>query len=384
MNGYPITDRRTGAALLAVMTVLMIVSALLGTIMTVSKQNAHMAKMLADRVRALAYAEAGVSEAYATLATNFSLCTNGAAFPAKNYAAGTYDVTVTPVSTNVAVISCKARCRSADAEVIVDIRNYGTGNAGTVAPAGTAWEKSVFAGSQLAINGNGTFKGKLHSNKAMKYSGGLDFGTDYLENSSSLSITVSGQIKTPGILKAPTIVPGSSNPGGATIQPGPVPTVAFPPLDLTPYYNIAVKNGAVYPGGNYNNAVNWTGVPGGVIWVNGDIRIGGNFKFDGLLICTGNITIQGNVDQHKINGLGGIVSRDGAIKFGGGHNGEGLVYAPGDITFGGQNFIKGQIMSGGTVTGNGNLGALEFEYSPLPLAMPDTFKDKVAISAWQK
>jgi len=81
MRNTGMRGRRDGSAVFAVLVVIIIASIVMGTVVASSMQRAFMAHKLVERAKAIAHAEAGASQAYSVLATNFSARTNALAFP---------------------------------------------------------------------------------------------------------------------------------------------------------------------------------------------------------------------------------------------------------------------------------------------------------------
>ncbi|MFC1453376.1 hypothetical protein ACFLSJ_08550, partial [Verrucomicrobiota bacterium] len=169
-------SRRDGAALFTVLFVIFTVCALLATMATVSVQRAHAARLLADRIKAQAYAEAGASRAYSVLVTNFAARNNASEFPFTAYGDGSYHASVLPVSNNLAVICSTGVCRSASVSVILDVRDYGGGGSAGWSIDTNLFKFAMLCGGVLDFGGCGALSSsngtvKLHSNSIMDIRG---------------------------------------------------------------------------------------------------------------------------------------------------------------------------------------------------------------------
>ena len=381
------TDTRsgTGSALLTVMLMVMILSGMVTGVMSMSLTRATVVRRLTNDTRALAIAEAGANHAYSVLSTNFSARTNAAAFPSTAYAGGVYDATVTPVGSSLAVIESLGQCGLSQVTVMLDAKRFREATPAPVPPPGSAWEKGLYANGQATVNGDSTVGGYAHANAAFRVNGNYDLSTNEFHLTSATSVKISGNVYSPGTITAPTVSVTGSSTNGTTITETSVTAIPFPALDLTPLYNIALDNGQVRSGGMHRDS-DWSSVPGGVLWFNGNLKIAGTTHIKGVVIATGNITISGDVEQELDGSLGGIVSRDGRITFNGGYLGEGLLYAPGDIVFNATDKIEltGQVVSGEDVMLNGDVDLLGYAYRPLDVNDTGTRHDLVGISAWQK
>jgi cytoskeletal protein CcmA (bactofilin family) len=208
--------------------------------------------------------------------------------------------------------------------------------------------------------------------------------------SAAKGLKVSGNATVHGTVSAPVI----SVTGQKTIDIeniGPVTAVTFPTVengmvDWTPFYNIAVANNQVFGSQTINGNANWA-IPGGVRWINGDLRVngGGNLTYSGCVIATGSIRINGGMTHTRLANLPALVSRDSTITMNGAHSIGGLVYAKGDITWNGSGTFTGSILCGGNMTFNGTYGILGYSYcEPNPnLNLTSNQVDRVVVEAWQ-
>lgn len=379
------TGRRDGAALFTTMMIILALSALMAVTYKGSVQSVFTAHKLADRSRAQAVAEAGAHKAYSILETNFNARLSDAAFPLTSYGGGTFDVTVTPLSNNVAVVSSLGRYGLASEQVIVDVKNYGPSVDGTGGSGWTAY--SILCGGSFDFGGCGNISSPigmayLHANGPVTIRGDASVN---LNVRSSVKITISNNVNLDGSVRAPVL---SYTPSKVVIQDGAtvgaVPNVAIPDVDLTPYCTWATAHGESYNG---FNASGGTYTPnGGVMWVNGDVQLSSHTVINGSIVATGNITIGGDSDVNA--GPSGIAaaSRDGNISYSSSGVTHGLIYAKtGGFTQTANGQIEGQIVVKGNISKGGNSDEMLYVETVLDTPGDDgSTADVIGISAWQK
>ena len=374
---------KAGIALVAVLSIILVVSAIVAIGANVALQRAFSAHYLCDRTRALAIAEAGANEAYARLCTNFDLRTDHEAFPKRSYREGWYDASIRPVGDSIAVISSTGHCNGVTVDVLLDVKRY-TSTTPAGAPEGSAWEYAIFANQTLTVNGgSGQINGKMHSNAELRSNGGLKFSS-LVWMQSAAKIRITGQASSAGYLHAPDI---QCNPGpDLTVDVSPQAVIDFPTIDFTELYNTAAANGQIKSANRYKGTVNWTDIPGGVIWIpKSSVRFKSDLRYDCIIVCTGSIRIDGNSTFTGPSGTAGaIMSRDSTIRVGGNSTGSALLYAPKDITLHGTPSLSGQIMCGEDVTLSGNVDVINYLYTGDPFVDQGTEAVAVGISAWQK
>lgn len=368
-----------GFAYVAVLGIIMALGAFLIVGVRAGMQRTFTARQLAYRVRAESIAEGGAGKAYAMLAENFDLVTNEAAFAVTDYAGGTYDVTVTPVGEDTAVIESVGTFQSMSATVVLDVRRHVTAlDPDPANPFGYA----ILADGEISWTGCGTFAedSLVHANELFKQagSGALDAFV-----SSSVEVTLKGNSgEIDGDVTAPR-VSGKTSKVTGTITEGPVDAVPIPSIDLVPYYNEALANGEVYDGDQSLSSA--FAPPGGVMWVNGDLHVSGPGDLTGSFIATGDIHLSGSGGHNKVLGYPAFVSRDGGIKISGSGTYEGLVYARiGDIEITGSGALNGSIICGGDFKKAGVSTIFTYVES-MPVAPNEVQTDGVlCVQAWQK
>jgi len=356
MNTYSDTKaRREGAAVFTVLGVILLISMALSISLKASSQRIFLARKLADRVKAVACAEAGVDHAYSILATNFSLRTNSTLFPHTTLEDGSYYVRVLTVSNDTVVLVSTGYCGSVEAQVVVDLKNYG--GSGIEAEEARWWDSDAFdyamiCGGLFTYRGCGTVAGQTntalaHSNSTLDMRGDVDAQINF----SSSTLLKAGNIDVDGSATAPSLDLHNH----ATFDDGAheeaVPVVDIPNIDLTPWYNEASANDEVKEG-DWSTSSDYT-PDGGILWVNGNVTISSHATINGQIIATGNITVSGHV---KVNAAGdfAMVSRDGNINNTSSGTIKGLIYAKtgnysqtANGNHEGQLIVKGSIYKGG-------------------------------------
>lgn len=383
-----------GSSLLTVMIVVVTASTYLGTVVFAASQRAYMARRLADRVRAIAIAEAGVNKAYSIISTNWSSRTNGAVFPMTNfsYGGGTFTVCVKPVTNNLCVITSTGWCNIADVAVVADCKNYGTSSPGWDS---NAFKYAVLCGGFFDFGGSGTFTStngtvKLHSNAGIKIWGNANVGGDSskLDIESAIRISVNNNTTIYGDLFAPAY---SMTDNKVWIYPldDPtncvVPMVTIPDIDMTPYFTWAQEHNEVKPDG-WSPPDGYT-PNGGIVWIDGDSgTINGN-TFNGSIIASGDVHLSGQLSITPQTNFCviAVASVTGDIRNQASGTITGLIYAKtGDYVQTANGTFIGQIIVGGTVDKSGCSDCIFFNmYIPTPPG-DATGGDDVGISAWQK
>lgn len=371
---------RAGSALFTVMIYSGIAAMAVGVMMTFALNQPKMVQRAVAYTKAKAIAEAGANQAYSILATNFAAKDDPSLFPLTPFDDGAYDVTIQTNTDKWVTIVSVATCKDARATAVLDLQNFGGGTTGSSTPGEGgpgdtnhpgigAFAYAILSGGTMDWSGSGTLNaggGKIHSNGKNNMVGTKEVIGNF---SSSVSVTLKGSTKISGDANAPTI----SVAGGATVTgtktEGPVPAVTIPDIDLTPYYNEAVKNGQVTNGSPYH--VGGSGdfvIPGGILWVNGDFKWSGSGNIVGCVIATGNIDWGGSGDHIKYGDYPAFISRDGDISYSGSGKTHGLIYAKtGTYDRSGSGAHWGQIICNGAFDASGSWDLLTYENStPVP------------------
>jgi cytoskeletal protein CcmA (bactofilin family) len=378
---------------MTVMIVITVIGMLVVAMVYSSSVRALRARQLGNKTRAIAIAEAGVAQTYSVLATNWGLRYNNSVFPPSNYGGGTYDVTVqVPAgNSNQAILVSTGFYSTVSASVMADLYNYGATNGGGGGGGGSgqgAYGYAIVSGGTMTWSGSGDVVlgpgAKIHSNDRFKMtgSGGVEGNI-----SSTVKIWLTGSSHITGNAAAPVFdTSGSCITGSKTT--GSVAAVAIPNIDLTPYYNAALASGQVYNGNQHFSSGN-VAPSGGIMWVNGNLRISSSGQMIGCFIATGNIDITGSGDQIKVANYPAFVSRDGDVDLAGSGQTHGLIYVRiGDFDTSGSGNHIGSIIVGGTYDASGSGDFMTYENStPVPPGGGGTTNgptDQIGISAWYK
>lgn len=231
-----------------------------------------------------------------------------------------------------------------------------------------AYEYAILSCEDMTFTGSGIIdvgEGLVHTNGNFKMPGS---GTLRGNLSSSVRIWCTGSTIIHG--DATTPVWKGMSPGNVTgtATTASVDPIAIPDIDLTPYYNEALANGEVYTGDQHFSVSSTIQPVGGIMWVDGDLKISGSGNIIGCFIATGYIKISGSGDQIKVGDYPAIVSRDSYIDISGDGQFHGLIYAPnGYINKSGSGDVVGSIICGGEFKKSRSWSIMTYEDStPVP------------------
>lgn len=377
-----------GFAVISVLFIIAAISLMLGMLIRLSGQRAFTARKLANQVKALAYAEAGIDYAYSILSLDFDQRNNTALSTETTYAEGSYALTLTPVSNKYVIVNSVGKCGDAvrEAEILVDDENAGSGSVTdpTDYSSMEGFNYAVLSGGTLNFGGSGTVTGaKMHSNNRVDVRGSIDAQIDI---SSSVEIDTS-KVVVDGSLTAPELDLHPKTDIYGTTTEATVPAVGIPDIDLTPYLSWAQKNGEVY-NGLFSTSSSYTPA-GGILWVNGDVEISSHAVINGSIIATGNIHISGGVDINPTTTTFAMASRDGNIYNTSSGTLNGLIYAKtGDYSQTANGTLNGQLLVNGATKLGGNSDVINYVRSvPTPPGLPGSVVPTTAwpvLSAWQK
>ncbi|HEY5653940.1 MAG TPA: hypothetical protein VIR63_06195 [Pontiella sp.] len=403
------TQQRKGFGLVVTMFVMVVISALMALLIQSGGQQSFTARRMTNQIKSNAYAEAGFEYALGVIAKDWEKRFDAAAClpfgsasqsessgergssATASYGEGTYTLSLKPLSNRYCLVRSVGVCGldTSEVEVIVEDVNWREAATAPEDISGTAWEDTIFSAGTMNLGGSGDINGSLHSNGGLTMNGNVEIFPSEVDVSSSTKIGINGNVKSEGNYTAPAIRVSGNNESGATFVTKEVPQKAFPDYDLTELYTIAKDNGQVIDG-DLKSAkyLDLSGIPGGVVWVNGNVRITADANLNCTLIATGYISITGNANWDAGRTENNhIISRDSYIKIAGNTEVNGLLYAPGDITLGGNARIYGQVISGSDVSINGNVDVINYVRSD-PLGEQDPDKDQhvpeIVVSAWQK
>jgi hypothetical protein len=384
-NRTSIKTGRRGSALITTLIIAFSLCACVGVLVSAGLHVNKMAGALGGRVRAQAIAEAGACYAYSILATNFDTRNNAASFPATAYAGGVYDVTVTPVGADRAVITATGTCDNVTEIVMLDVICVTSGSGG---PPEGAFAYTIVSGDDMTFTGSGPINvggGTVQANGAFKMTGSCSLLGDL---KSCVQIWSTGTTILDGDTWAPMYKGKSAGSpdnitGTKTTQA--VAPVTIPDIDLTPYYNWAVAHGQVYNGNQHFSGSGNLVPNGGVMWVNGNLKISTSGTMTGCFIATGDIQITGSGDQIKVGNLPAVISRDGDIDISGSGRFHGLLYAKtGGFDKSGSGDVVGSIVCAGEFDKSGSWAVMTYEDStPIPPG-ESTLDAVLGVTAWQR
>lgn len=382
---------RRGSALITAMGVIVLIALAGVGMVALGRQQIHSARRLRDYAKAQIIAESGANAAYCLLKTNFAAHANPANFPLTSFGDGSYDVTVKSVTNDVAAITSTGLCGLARAVVRVDIKNYPLPGPTNQPPlAQGAYAYAAVSGDTMTWNGNGTMTingAGIHSNGRYKMTGCEVITGQNCSVSSSVEIWSTGTTEIHGDAQTP-VWKGTSpaNVIGGAPTTAPVPLVTIPNIDLSRYYQAAQANGQVYNGDLHLTGSTDLVVPGGIMWVNGNLRLNRSGRMIGCFIATGDVNVTGSGDQEKVAAYPAFISRDGDVDISGSGDIHGLVYArSGSFEKTGNGVVVGTIICAGTFDKGGGWDMLVYENStPIGPGEPDSsVRDRVVITAWQ-
>ena len=398
-KGFQNQEQKRGAALMSLMVILLLVVGTGAYMINDAKQQSFAVTRVRDYLKAQAIAEGGCNQAYSLLKTNFALRTDSSRFPPTPYGDGTYDVTVVPVGTNKASISCIGQRGRATVNVMVDLQNFAAtsgsgGSTGAVPPAVGAYEYAICSGGDQSWSGSGTLNvgsgGKIHANGQLKMTGSKQVTGNI---SSSVKIWLTGSTKINGNADAPVITASASAiTGTKTIRA--VPVVTIPDFDATAFKTAAIANGAYYSGNAKFTGSSDISPPGGILYAEGDIDISTSGRMIGSFIANGAVKITGSGDQIKVANYPAFVALTAKNDQAGSGKVNGLIYGgkAGTLAFdrSGSGDVTGQIITKGNFDASGSWSALTYVNStPVPPVSGGGSgtagsADRVVPIAWQK
>lgn len=397
-------EQKRGAALMTLMIIILLVAGTGAYMVSDAKQQAYAVTRVRDYLKAQAYAEGGANQAYSLLKTNFALRTDPSSFPQVTYGDGTYDVTVSPVGTDKAFISCIGVRGASTVNVLVDIQNFATnpgagGGVSGVPPAVGVYTYAIVSGGTMGWSGSGTLNagtGKFHANGQFKMTGSKKVTGNI---SSSVKIWLTGSTMITGNAAAPAF-DGTALDAGVitgTKTVGAVPIVTIPDFDATAFRTAAIAAGAgAYYSGDAKFSAGYGDIvpPGGILFAEGDIDISTSSRMIGCFIANGAISITGSGDQIQVGNYPAFVALTGKNDQAGSGKTHGLIYAgkAGTLSFNrsGSGDVTGTIISKGNFDASGSWSALVYENStPVPPVTggggsTGSSGDRVGVIAWQK
>ncbi|WP_372805660.1 hypothetical protein [Pontiella sp.] len=402
-------NNRKGYALLTVMFIIAILGMLVGVLTKIGEQRLFDARRQTNKIKALAYAEGGVDYAYSILSSDFSKSSDESAFSLSStegsslssslssvendYDDGSFALTLTSISNRYVIVNSVGKCGSvsSEAEVVVEDLYAGSGTSEETDYSDMeGFNYAILCGGTFDFSGCGSISStstdglaKFHSNGAMDVTGNTD---PVINLSSSTSIDLSNNIIVGGSATAPSVTTkNKTTVTGGIYTPKTVPTVEIPDIDLTPYYQQALKNNEVHGGGTWTTDLNPVG---GIMWVEGDFHISAHATINGSVIATGDINLSGQIDINPTTYAFSVASRDGDIQVTSSGTITGLMYAKtGGLRHTANGEIVGQVIINGSIKKAGNSDIITGYCQNIPTPPSSTVTPTQClpvISAWQK
>ncbi len=354
------------AALIALM--------LLGTsLIQTSIQGLSYASKERRNIEAACLAESGVDMAVTKLyedydGINATLASTGTYSDTFSLAQGTVSYTVTAPYAGIAdsclIVSDSTTWAGRQARVRV-VASYQR-------DVSRVFQGAIFCDSPLTLNGSGGVYPDEEGNGGDIYAHG-----DITFNGTSFTMDPVGSIYTTGTTDwVPTGVPSTHV--HENIAPLPMPSI-----DLDYYRTHATRTVSGHPY-RFTDA-NMAGLSG-IIFVNGDARINGNYSGSAVIVATGSITVAGNVTtSNPATDMLALLSPK-SIKIAGGSTVDGLVYAhsvvdDAETTLSGNVTINGAVVSDVVRTN----GGIEVHYRDVfNLDLPGKGKKQWAPVSWEQ
>jgi len=286
---------------------------------------------------ALCLAESGVDMAITKLYENYdsinqALATSGTYTDTFAMPQGSVTYTVTAPYAGIAdtcvIVSDSTTWTNRQARVRV-VADYMTN-------VSRVFEGAIFSDSPLVLNGGGAVYPDADGDGGDIYSNG-----DITFNGTSFDMTVDGSLYTTGTVNwVPDDVPATSVHQG--ISPVPMPVI-----DLAYYESIATS---VFNGNKTFNGSELNGLGGGVIYVDGNVRISGNYEGQSLIVASGTIRVTGNVQATNPDVDTLVLMSPMSVTIAGNCTVDGLIYAhsvldDAETTVSGNVTINGAIIS---------------------------------------
>lgn len=384
---------KRGSALIFVFVIVLLVGVICSGMFRYSSQQLFTSTRTRDFIKAKVIAEAGANKAYNLIKNDFAAVQNDALFPETSFGEGTFDVTLTTIGTNKAMLVSVGKCGTAEARVAADLLYRERINV-TMIEKDNPVDPSIFtnypvlAGGIIEWRGGGELRGggKVRANGKVDMNGGGEFKGSNVNVYSSWQIYVQGSSYIRGNAYAPSFGGKVDHITGSKVTTQ-LPFIQIPAIDLLPFYQRAlaynqVKSGTFSINSDYTPA-------GGVLWVNGDLKIS-NGRCNGCFVATGDIDISTSREMSSVNGYPLLISRDGGIKITSTPTMSGLVYArSGSIDWTGGGLLTGALIAAVDIDKGGGSDLVINFPAQLP-EIPDTIgsstnkADYVIITAWQE
>jgi len=228
-----------------------------------------------------------------------------------------------------------------------------------------AFGHALMAGRDIDFTGNGMLDvstGTAYANNNISLSGNTGFYTQHAYAVNNINGNGQGTIGGDATASSFSFVGQAGVIGTSTIES--IPPIPIPSLDFSSYRAYASAHGE-----EYNTSIHISGSSdlepsGGVMYVNGNLRISGSGNMVGAFIVTGDIFITRNGNQVKVEDLPALVSMTGNIHISGNGDYHGLIYCPsGTLDRSGSGTITGSIIAGYDIEKSGTWSGMIYELS---------------------
>jgi len=328
----------SGNTLIVVVFVILLTSVVLSTMFVASRQRTFVLSRQADRLQALVIAETGLHQAFRVLAEEDAVFPEdgGALLPNSSFSGGSYSVSISRpdgADEGVWLLRSTGVFRQHEREVAALVgRGMPSADGTRQALLGPYGNAALLAGGQLVIAANADIdigNNGAHANGSIVMTGGPTLVAGFITSNGDITIS------------------GNSNLKVDNQESNMTETMALPPLDIQAFREYAVANGEFKHGSrNFNGETLQPN--GGVLFVDGDVNLNAHTSLTGMIIATGNITINGQASVINPTDFPAVVSTNGDIRINGGASIGGWVYAMnGDVRGnGGADGLVGIVASG--------------------------------------
>ncbi len=371
--GHAASDVRARGSVFLLAIVALLTLLLLGTsLVQLTVQGLSDASKRGKRAESFALAEAGIDMALVKLYENYDaandvLDSTGLYEDTFSLPEGTVHYTITAPYNGIpdtCMIVSKGTSNKHDETTIRVVASY------LINPSRT-FEGAIFSDSPLTLNGAGMVLPDENGKGGQIYANG-----NITFHGTSFAMSEDGALLTTGATNwVPPQVP-------ATAVYEHIAPIPMPIIDLDYYESIATQT---YNGNTRFNTEDLTDL-NGVIFVDGDVRISGNYTGQAMIVATGKISVTGNVlSTHPDEDALALLSPK-AIKIAGDSRVDGLVYAHG-VTVDAETTLSGNIEIHGAVCADVVLtnGSITVIYDDVwdGLPLPGTGKTQWAQTSWE-
>lgn len=285
-----------------IISMLMIIIAV--SVSNMLMQDSHMIRRLRYSMQAEYLAEAGISDALATLANlGFSAKGSPANFPLTNLGIGTYDVTVVESGGRV-LLSSVGTVNNASRTVAVEVKDLTPTSLFYMMSSGSDFRLRAFLLGLVDINGN------IHANNNMRLQANV---LALLSVDPCGGACCTGQASASGSVTLKEGFWASIDIADLPPIDGAAP-VTFPNFNYDYYKNLAIAGD---PGDYQAGDKTWENVTltpaNGIIYVEGTVTFRGVCNINGGIVAD-KIVVRGQLHQHKTGTRNVIISRSDDIE----------------------------------------------------------------------